>query len=107
LTPDTTKSILIIAKNWRTFANIRNRLNGRWQPISLTQPSPGTTESSQNGLIQQIINPKKHERSSGNMPTLNWIGKEAVVKHHKEVPFRLLESVPHLGCGTENAGGGF
>ena len=24
------------------------------------------------------------------MPTLNWIGKEAVVKHHKEVPFRLL-----------------
>ena len=28
------------------------------------------------------------------MPTLNWIGKEAVVKHHKEVPFRLLEPVP-------------
>ncbi len=25
------------------------------------------------------------------MPTLNWIGKEAVVKHHREVPFRLLE----------------
>ena len=25
------------------------------------------------------------------MPTLNWIGKEAVVKHHKEVPFRLWE----------------
>lgn len=22
------------------------------------------------------------------MPTLNWIGKEAVVKHHKDVPFR-------------------
>ena len=33
------------------------------------------------------------------MPTLNWIGKEAVVKHHKEVPFRLLEPVPELGCG--------
>lgn len=30
------------------------------------------------------------------MPTLNWIGKEAVVKHHKEVPFRLLEPVPAL-----------
>ena len=27
------------------------------------------------------------------MPTLNWIGKEAVVKHHKEVPYRLLEPV--------------
>ena len=24
------------------------------------------------------------------MPTLNWIGKEAVVKHHRDVPFRLL-----------------
>lgn len=23
------------------------------------------------------------------MPTLNWIGKDAVVNHHKEVPFRL------------------
>jgi hypothetical protein len=25
------------------------------------------------------------------MPTLNWIGKDAVVNHHKEVPFRLLK----------------
>jgi len=33
------------------------------------------------------------------MPVLNWIGKEAVVKHHKEVPFRLLEPVPELSCG--------
>lgn len=30
------------------------------------------------------------------MPTLNWIGKDAVVKHHKNVPFRLLEPVPSL-----------
>jgi adenine-specific DNA-methyltransferase len=34
------------------------------------------------------------------MPTLNWIGKDAVVKHHKEVPFRLLEPVPELSCGS-------
>ncbi|WP_367025924.1 site-specific DNA-methyltransferase [Methylococcus sp. ANG] len=27
---------------------------------------------------------------------MNWIGKEAVVKHHKEVPFRLVEPVPEL-----------
>jgi site-specific DNA-methyltransferase (adenine-specific)/adenine-specific DNA-methyltransferase len=32
------------------------------------------------------------------MPTLNWIGKEAVVKHHKDVPYRLLEPVPELSC---------
>jgi hypothetical protein len=25
------------------------------------------------------------------MPTLNWIGKEAVVDHHRRVPTRLLE----------------
>ncbi len=36
------------------------------------------------------------------MPTLNWIGKEAVVKHHKAVPFRLLESVPNLSCGPND-----
>ncbi|MGB9430140.1 MAG: site-specific DNA-methyltransferase [Gammaproteobacteria bacterium] len=30
------------------------------------------------------------------MPTLNWIGKQAVVKHHQEVPYRLLELVPEL-----------
>lgn len=33
------------------------------------------------------------------MPTLNWIGKEAVVRHHQDVPFRLLEPVPELSCG--------
>jgi len=38
------------------------------------------------------------------MPTLNWIGKDAVVKHHKEVPFRLLEPVASLSCGDTNSG---
>jgi len=28
------------------------------------------------------------------MPTLNWIGKDAVVRHHREVPFHLLEADP-------------
>jgi len=38
------------------------------------------------------------------MPTLNWIGKEAVVKHHKDVPFRLLEPVAELSCGDADSG---
>lgn len=38
------------------------------------------------------------------MPTLNWIDKEAVVKHHKEVPFRLLEPVAELSCGDADSG---
>jgi adenine-specific DNA-methyltransferase len=35
------------------------------------------------------------------MPTLNWIGKDAVVKHHKDVPFRLLEPVAALSAGQD------
>ncbi len=40
------------------------------------------------------------------MPTLNWIGKDAVVKHHKDVPFRLLEPVPELSCPPLPSGEG-
>jgi site-specific DNA-methyltransferase (adenine-specific)/adenine-specific DNA-methyltransferase len=32
------------------------------------------------------------------MPELTWIGKAAVVGHHAQVPFRLLEEVPDLAC---------
>src|SRR5690606_5227845 len=32
------------------------------------------------------------------MPVLDWIGKSAVVTHHKDVPYRLLEPVPELSC---------
>lgn len=38
------------------------------------------------------------------MPTLNWIGKDAVETHHKEVPFRLLEPVENLYFGDPASG---
>ncbi len=38
------------------------------------------------------------------MPTLNWIGKQAVASHHKEVPFRLVEPVPQLSAGDVASG---
>ena len=38
------------------------------------------------------------------MPTLNWIGKEAVAKHHLDVPFHLLKDVPSLSCGDPGTG---
>ena len=38
------------------------------------------------------------------MPTLNWIGKEAVVNHHQQVPFHLLKEVPELGSGDPGSG---
>jgi DNA modification methylase len=38
------------------------------------------------------------------MPTLNWIGKEAVVHHHRGVPYRLLRADPKLSAGDPDAG---
>src|ERR1035437_3932028 len=38
------------------------------------------------------------------MPTLNWIGKEAVVNHHHTVPFHLLKDVPKLSVGDPGSG---
>ena len=30
------------------------------------------------------------------MPTLDWIGKDAVVNHHNEIPYHLLHCNPEL-----------
>ncbi len=38
------------------------------------------------------------------MPTLDWIGKEVVVKHHKDVPYRLLEPDAALFCSDDTSG---
>lgn len=35
------------------------------------------------------------------MPTLNWIGKEKVVNHHLDVPFRTLEKKFSYGAGDD------
>jgi site-specific DNA-methyltransferase (adenine-specific)/adenine-specific DNA-methyltransferase len=46
----------------------------------------------------------RHLQSLRAVPTLNWIGKDAVVRHHKEVPFRLLEADPKLSHGDPASG---
>ena len=38
------------------------------------------------------------------MPTLNWIGKEAVEHHHKEVPYRLVHCNGELSSGDPDSG---
>lgn len=38
------------------------------------------------------------------MPTLDWIGKKAVVDHHRHVPFHVLREDPELSVGDPNAG---
>lgn len=38
------------------------------------------------------------------MPTLDWIGKQAVVNHHREVPYRLIHCDSDLSAGDSDAG---
>ncbi|MCC6239362.1 MAG: site-specific DNA-methyltransferase [Phycisphaerales bacterium] len=38
------------------------------------------------------------------MPTLDWIGKAAVVNHHRKVPYRLLKCDRELSAGDADAG---
>lgn len=38
------------------------------------------------------------------MPTLDWIGKKAVVNHHREVPYRLLHCDKSKSAGDPDAG---
>ena len=38
------------------------------------------------------------------MPTLNWTGKEAVINHHRQVPFRLLRCDKSKSAGHPDAG---
>lgn len=41
---------------------------------------------------------------SNNMPSLNWIGKEAVLNYHREVPYRLLKCEGDLSNGDPGSG---
>ncbi len=38
------------------------------------------------------------------MPTLDWIGKKAVLNHHREVPYRLLKCDRELSAGDQDSG---
>ncbi len=38
------------------------------------------------------------------MPSLDWIGKKAVLNHHRQVPYRLLHCNGKLSAGDPDAG---
>jgi DNA modification methylase len=38
------------------------------------------------------------------MPTLDWIGKKAVINHHNQAPFHLLKEVPEFSVGEPGSG---
>ena len=52
------------------------------------------------GRPESSLRARPRPRSEQSVPTLNWIGKEAVVNHHLQVPFHLLKDVPELACGN-------
>ena len=37
------------------------------------------------------------------MPTLNWIGKEKVINHHQDVPYKILEPQYGFTNGIEQS----
>lgn len=45
-----------------------------------------------------------NQLNTDRMPTLNQIGKDAVIRHHKDVPFRLLEPDEELSHGEGDDG---
>jgi adenine-specific DNA-methyltransferase len=40
------------------------------------------------------------------MPSLDWIGKKAVLNHHREVPYHLLKCGKQLSVGDRSPAGG-
>lgn len=38
------------------------------------------------------------------MPTLDWIGKKAVLNHHREVPYHLLQCNEELSVDSPDSG---
>jgi 16S rRNA G966 N2-methylase RsmD len=45
-----------------------------------------------------------NSREEHHMPTLNWIGREAVINHHNEIPYRLLRCDGELSVGDAGNG---
>lgn len=37
------------------------------------------------------------------MPTLDWIGKDKVINHHLDVPYRVLERKYRFGAGGQQS----
>lgn len=71
-------------------ANRRNRMGMRLAAVNYSDAIPPTPEPSRDpagffllgaGYCRPLL-----PRMDLAVPTLNWIGKDAVVKHHKDVP---------------------
>jgi len=59
----------------------------------------GSTASAARGLV-----PRRLDQGILPMPTLDWIGKKAVLNHHREVPYHLLHCDRELSVGDPDSG---
>src|SRR5437016_1426998 len=42
-------------------------------------------------VLRQFLYFRENKFPKTKVPTLNWIGKEKIINHHHDVPFRILE----------------
>ena len=90
-------------------ANRRTRV-GRMGVANCIRPGENLNAVENRGTrVRRILfaffsyfNRLKHNRNSNYfMPTLHWIGKEKVINHHLDVPYKVLEHTYHFDNGIQ------
>ena len=76
-------------------------LHGLWSGSSAIHPNP----AGRRPIVCERASRPPFGKIAGQMATLNWIGKEAVVGHHREVPYHLLRGDPALSVGDDGGVG--
>ncbi len=89
----------IIAHSSKIALALRPLLTGEGLPEDFE-----VKKSSTNPKLSPRQRHENHLETPSAMPTLTWTGKEAVVNHHLDVPFRLLKDHPELSCGDPDSG---
>lgn len=72
------------------FYETGNFIHSQTTKLSKIQENTQNIWNSQKNDVPLRIN-KQNSQKTSHMPTLTWIGKEKVVNHHLDVPFRVLD----------------
>ena len=84
--------------NWTTHPNNPMAKAGDRGRKRHSRPTPPAAYES--GEAERAAGERPPARGTpAGMPVLDWIGKKAVVNHHREVPYRLLPCDSSLSAG--------
>ena len=72
------------------FYETGNFIHSQTTKLSKIQENTQNIWNSQKNDVPLRVN-KQNSQKPSHMPTLTWIGKEKVVNHHLDVPFRVLD----------------